>query len=346
MRVLGLWNRTILRTVAACACAMLLVTGWLRPHRSDHSRPLGCRTALQHRHNETVSTDVLSDPLFARLCTASPVRDARGGCFEVDGTMVCLPTFLVIGFIKAGTTAFFQYAAQHPLVHASRVKEPGFLGASAEAADRDAARAERAAKAAAKAAGASVAVSRPPAAAEMGRQKSLQWYTRLFGSCARCERGEATPSYAWRDYSPVAAVQARLLLGASASLVMLVREPLARAASHYSYFRQKRYAAAANLSEVLARALDELELCALQLGGWQHRCTYRDGRRAVEAQAAATASRPPQPWRHRRSDRSFELLQASICSQHLTSPHSDPQPQPEFVPEPAALSRSLSPSQP
>lgn len=330
MRVLGLWNRTILRSVAACACVMLLVIGWLRPRRSGHSRPPGCRAALQHRHNESVSIDVLSDPLFARLCTAAPtpVRDARGGCFEVDGSTVCLPTFLVIGFTKAGTTAFFQYAAQHPLVHASRVKEPGFLGASAEAADINAARAERAAKAAkaAKAARRSVAVSGPLAATEVRRQKSLQWYTRLFGSCARCERGEATPSYAWRDYSPVAAMQARLLLGASASLVMLVREPLARAASHYSYFRQKRYAAAANLSEVLARALDELELCALQLGGWQHRCTYRDGRRAVETQAAVAASRPPQPWRHRRSDRSFELLQASLCSQHITSPHPDPRP--------------------
>ena len=87
-----------------------------------------------------------------------------------------------------------------PLVHASRVKEPGFLGASAEATDREAARAERAAKAAkaAKAAGASKAVSGPLAAAKVGRQKSLHWYTRLFGSYARCERGEATPSYAWR----------------------------------------------------------------------------------------------------------------------------------------------------
>ena len=119
------------------------------------------------------------------------------------------------------------------------------MGASAEAADRNAARAERAAKAgakaAAKAAGAPVAVRKPLAAAGAGRHKSLHWYTRLFGRCARCERGEATPSYAWRDYAPAAAVQARLLLGASASLVMLVREPLARAASHYRYFRQKRH---------------------------------------------------------------------------------------------------------
>jgi len=98
-----------------------------------------------------------------------------------------------------------------------------------------------------------------------------------------------------------------------------VREPLARAASHYSYFRRKRYAAAANLSEVLARALDELELCTLQLGGWQHRCTYRDGRRAVETQAAAAASRPPQLWHHRRSDRSFELLQAGLYSEHIAT---------------------------
>ena len=36
----------------------------------------------------------------------------------------------------------------------------------------------------------------------------------------------------------------------------------------------------------------------------------------LHRQAAAAASRPPQPWRHRRSDRSFELLQASLSSQH------------------------------
>ena len=53
------------------------------------------------------------------------MRDARGGCFEVDGSRVCLPTFLVIGFTKAGTTAFFQYAAQHPLVHASQPDKAG-----------------------------------------------------------------------------------------------------------------------------------------------------------------------------------------------------------------------------
>ena len=213
-RLLGLWRSHILYSCAACT---LLVIGWLRAFRCcallllhPDRRPPGCSVVLQQRHNGTVATEVLSDPLFARLCTATPVRDARGGCFEVDGSTVCLPTFLVIGFTKAGTTAFFQYAAQHPLVHASRVKEPGFLGATAEAADRDAARAERAAKAAK--AGAPAAVSEPAAAAEARRRKSLQWYTRLFGSCARCERGEATPSYAWRDYSPAAAAQARPLL--------------------------------------------------------------------------------------------------------------------------------------
>ena len=91
MRVLALWNRTILRSVAACACVALIVIGWLRPRRSGHSRPPGCTASLQQRYNETVSADILSDPLFTRLCTAPTVHDARGGCFEVDGSRVCLP---------------------------------------------------------------------------------------------------------------------------------------------------------------------------------------------------------------------------------------------------------------
>lgn len=317
-------------SLAACTCTTLLVLAWLRNRRSDRLRPPGCEAKGQQ--NGSLVADVLSDPLFARLCAAAPVHevDARGHCFAVDGSTICLPTFLVLGFTKAGTTAFFQYVAQHPLVHASRIKEPGFLGARAEAADRDATRAGRAAKwratamgAGAGAAVATVASDLAPGGAgggpSSGRGKSLQWYTRLFGSCARCERGEATPSYAWRDHAPVAALQARMLLGVKASLIMLVREPLARAASHYRYFRHKRYAGAANLSEVLSKALDELALCASQLGGWQHSCTYREGRKSVEWRAAAAASRAPQLWRHRRSDRSYELLQAGLYSEHITT---------------------------
>ena len=75
---------------------------------------------------------LLRDPLFASLCGARAVDGARGACFRLaEGRVVCLPTALLIGFTKAGTTAFFRYAAQHPLVRVSRVKEPNYFGSDA-----------------------------------------------------------------------------------------------------------------------------------------------------------------------------------------------------------------------
>ena len=38
-----------------------------------------------------------------------------------------LPTFLIIGAAKAGTTSLYHYLAQHPQVHMSPVKEPKFF---------------------------------------------------------------------------------------------------------------------------------------------------------------------------------------------------------------------------
>lgn len=41
----------------------------------------------------------------------------------------CLPTFLLVGFTKTGSTAFFQYMQQHPFVRMARGKETSYLGA-------------------------------------------------------------------------------------------------------------------------------------------------------------------------------------------------------------------------
>ena len=38
-----------------------------------------------------------------------------------------LPTFLVVGIEKAGTTSIYQYLNQHPQVYMSPVKETNFL---------------------------------------------------------------------------------------------------------------------------------------------------------------------------------------------------------------------------
>lgn len=248
----------------------------------------------------------LSDPTFGELCMAKQLPEARGLCYRVHGRLVCLPSFLVIGFTKAGTSVFFQYAAQHRLIRAARLKEPAYLGADAEAqasaVDETAADVELDAK------------------SSDARNKTLAWYLSLFTACAHCERGEATPGYAWREHSAAAAHQARLLLGSRTRLVMLVREPVRRAVSHFLYFhqrRQARFGRVANLTQALRGALAEFERCVAQLNGWQHQCTYRSGRRDAEVAAAAIAQTRPQLWRLGHGKTSYELLQGGLYVEHL-----------------------------
>ena len=156
-------------------------------------------------------------------------------------------------------------------------------------------------------------------ASPLRTQKTLEWYLGLFTACAHCERGEATPGYAWRDFSAEAALQARLLLGGGTRLIMLVREPIRRAVSHYLYFhnRRHRFGRTANLSQALNEAVDEFERCASQLGGWHHQCTYRPGRQEAEIAAAAITKTKPELWRLRHGKTNFELIQAGLYSEHV-----------------------------
>jgi hypothetical protein len=102
---------------------------------------------------------------------------------------------------------------------------------------------------------------------------------------------------------------------------MLVREPVARALSHYRYFREKRYqnkaALTQNATAALDLALEEFERCATQLKGWRPQCTYREGRRDAEVAAAAIERARPELWRFRPHRRSYELVQAGLYSEHV-----------------------------
>mmetsp|Transcript_17598 Transcript_17598/g.55583 ORF Transcript_17598/g.55583 Transcript_17598/m.55583 type:complete len:213 (-) Transcript_17598:722-1360(-) len=61
--------------------------------------------------------------------TMTRVPAARGCCFYHAGAGTrCLPTFLLVGFTKTGSTAFFQYMQQHPFVRMARGKETSYLG--------------------------------------------------------------------------------------------------------------------------------------------------------------------------------------------------------------------------
>lgn len=280
---------------------------------NNNWKPPGC-AELQQGSKPPAFQLPLADPAFREICASTgPEAEARGSCYRFRKNrhvLKCLPTFLVVGFTKAGTSVFFQYAAQHHLVRAARLKEPAYLGSDVEGGDHNSSNVEGPAATSASVDARAIVGQRPLA-------KTLRWYMNLFPACATCERGEATPGYAWRDYAAVAAAQARLLLGGATKVFMLVREPIARAASHYVYFREKRRAfRMANLSQVLHGALDEFERCVAQLGGWRHQCTYRSGRRAAEISYAAIRRARPELWRLN-NKASYELLQAGLYAEHL-----------------------------
>jgi len=67
----------------------------------------------------------------------------------------------------------------------------------------------------------------------------------------------------------------------------------------------------------LTEGLGEFERCAVTLGGWRHVCTYRTGRRKVEACRAA-----PELWRLKPGRHGYELIQVGLYIEHLDTWHS------------------------
>lgn len=117
-----------------------------------------------------------------------------------------LPTFLIIGASKCGTTSLYAYLAQHPDVFMSSPKEPNFF-------------------------------NRDPA----DPRSDLPWsrrdgYEGLFaaGSGARA-RGEASAAYLWSPRAPGAIRDAI----PAARLIVLLRDPVARAFSAWLHLRQR-----------------------------------------------------------------------------------------------------------
>lgn len=125
-----------------------------------------------------------------------------------------LPTFVVIGAMKCGTTALHRYMDTHPQVQMSEPKELNFF-------------------------------SGPPAAANGGDPDSswhrgqwhrgLAWYTGHFDP-AMPVRGESSPGYTSPDHPEAAARMADVV--PDVRLVCLVRNPLERAVSQYAHHRR------------------------------------------------------------------------------------------------------------
>lgn len=119
-----------------------------------------------------------------------------------------LPTFLIAGVGKAGTTSLYTYLGQHPDVCMSSVKEPLFFTAEPGLGE-----------------GAS-----PEGPAYTGQfSRGLDWYTSLFAHCDPDNaRGEAS-GYLERPDAP--SLISRTI--PSIRLIFILRNPIDRAYSHY-----------------------------------------------------------------------------------------------------------------
>jgi hypothetical protein len=117
---------------------------------------------------------------------------------------MALPTFIIIGAAKAGTTSLHYYLDLHPEIQMSAVKETHFFAGPAN--------------------------GQPY---ELGQVESLEAYEELFDPAIPV-RGEASPSYA---NDPIrAGVPARIKqLVPEAKIIYLVRDPVARTVSHYRH---------------------------------------------------------------------------------------------------------------
>lgn len=160
--------------------------------------------------------------------------------------MSLLPTLLVIGAAKAGTTSLHRCLGQHPEIHMSPVKEPNFFALSGRPADfrgpRDPERINR------------WSVSR------------LADYQALFepGS-GRLARGESSVAYLYAANAPAAIHD----LVPDVKLVAVLRDPAERAWSTYLYMVLNGLEPAGTFEEALRLEPSRIE------AGWQHIWHYR-----------------------------------------------------------------------
>jgi hypothetical protein len=121
-----------------------------------------------------------------------------------------LPTFLIIGAARSGTTSLYEYCKQHPQVFMSPRKETNFLAYEGEPlAGRSADRERWADRAVA----------------------SLEEYAGLFSGCtSEIALGEASPRYLYRPARAIANIKKHV---PEARLIAILRDPVERAYSHY-----------------------------------------------------------------------------------------------------------------
>ena len=135
-----------------------------------------------------------------------------------------LPNLVVIGAMKAGTTALHHYLGRHPDIAMSAHKELNFFYGPMDRRCAD--------EAAGRRAGSCPCRHRWVAG---NWHRGVEWYSRHFDAGAKL-RGESSPSYTSPSFPAVAERMAGLIPGAR--LLYLVRDPIARALSQYQHHRR------------------------------------------------------------------------------------------------------------
>lgn len=139
-----------------------------------------------------------------------------------------LPTFLIIGAPKTGTTSLHNYLAQHPEIQMSPVKEPNFFAPHLDPVN------------------------------EKRRIGDLDRYTRLFDPKVAV-RGEASTPYA--EYPLRQGVPERIkALIPDVKLIYVVRDPIERTVSHYNHLVANG-GIRTTLNEVLSNLSDPRSPC-------------------------------------------------------------------------------------
>ena len=177
-----------------------------------------------------------SPPLLDRVKHAVPFgrrRQAKLALVKarsVAGDAFSLPSFLILGAMRAGTSSLFKYLAQHPALYRSQRKEVEFFTNEFHRGER--------------------------------------WYRAHFAPRWDRRRSfEACPSYL---FHPLAPRRARALIPA-AKLVVLVREPAARAYSHWQHMTRLGFERLPFAEAIAAESARTHEEGALVAAGTIHR---------------------------------------------------------------------------
>jgi hypothetical protein len=138
-----------------------------------------------------------------------------------------LPNFFIVGAAKAGTTSLYAYLSQHPDIYMSPIKEPNYFSSDIVVADFTRDYADRMLKN--EDADTYIATSKRHQISTI-HVSDWEQYCRLFTSVLSQKAvGEASVSYL---YSKTAAINIKNKI-CSAKIVIILRNPIDRAYSHY-----------------------------------------------------------------------------------------------------------------